>query len=100
MKGEMMSKYQEALDELFDNATNGEPLYVKQKYFNGIKECKDELQELVDKATPKKPNKLSEEESGRFLTDYAHSCSCCGEYLEKSYVCCPYCRQDIDWSEE
>ena len=40
--------YQEALDELFDNATNGEPLYVKQKYFNGIKECKDELQELVN----------------------------------------------------
>lgn len=59
-------KYQEALDTLFADATNGEPIYVKQKHIKAITEYRDELQELVDiypeylelksRATPMKKN--------------------------------------------
>ena len=86
-----MNKYQEALDELFDNATNGEPLYVKQKYFNGIQECKNELQELVDKATPKKPMYAKRYPSS--------SCPNCFSNLGDNKYCRD-CGQAIDWSED
>lgn len=94
-----MRDYQEALDELFDNATNGEPLYVKQKYFNGIKECKDELQELVDKATPMKPDKhvLLERDHLGFPTQ--GYCKKCGTSLLVKNNYCGRCGQALDWSK-
>ena len=84
----MMSKYQEAWQTI--------KFIIRDALFyqNSIAT----IEKLVNKTIPKKPNKLSEEEGGRFLTNYNHACEC-GEWVEKSYVCCPYCRQDIDWSE-
>lgn len=69
----MMKDYQGALNELFENATNGEDLYVKQKHIKVITECRDELQELVDKAKPMKPYIQVEDE-----------------------ICCPYCHEPIE----
>ena len=43
-----MNKFQEALDELYSEATNGENEFIKQKYIRSINENKAVLQELID----------------------------------------------------
>jgi len=43
-----MNKFQEALNELYAEATNGENEFIKQKYIRSINENKEVLQELID----------------------------------------------------
>lgn len=81
-----MNKYQEALDRLFMWSTNG---YCALEY--GSKEYEDLkaiLQELVDRATPKKPIKDSHSISACsncgciFLSGKPNYCSNCGQALD------------------
>lgn len=106
------SKYQEALDRLCEN-----------DYFDEKGNCNCELivmdrillQELVDKATPKRPilNKIWEDEDTKNIYDeYGRInetlCVCpnCGESdiydfeYNTRFKCCSNCGQRIDWSDE
>lgn len=95
-----VNEYQDSLNELYENATNGEDVYIKQKHIKGITECRDVLQELVDKATPKKPIK---EELVDFCEDdfTRYSCPICNYTLKTNHSCSNNeCRQAIDWSKD
>lgn len=102
-----MNKYEEALDELsfpLDDSSCGGCKC-------GTSDCQDckkaqavfKLQELVEKATPKKPIK---EENGKGITRYF--CPNCSEMYECHWKdeirneapYCYLCGQAIDWSEE
>ena len=128
-----MNRYQEALDELCDHAMEYEEDYDWDENPCGdyvslnkehLKELKEPLQELVDKATPKKPIKKY------YITSYGNNgrkkrldirCSCCnsaftngirssvGVYSSKeadfintvnNQKFCMFCGQAIDWSDE
>ena len=106
----MMNKYQKALDELSypheDSSCGGCKC--------GVSDCQDckkalavyKLEELVEKATPKKP-------ISKYIVDGRY-CVCpeCGALLDeecllKTHEClreghqyCHVCGQAIDWSEE
>ena len=41
-------EYQEALDELYEDATNGEDITIKEKFKSAIDFNKGRLQELID----------------------------------------------------
>lgn len=103
----MKNKYQEALDNL-----------VYCKSITRCKECKHKnlctmerdsktLQELVDKATPKKPTKTSEEVrilgvSTTFTMWYRYCPSCRVMLNPNGYEKPNYCRecgQHLDWSD-
>jgi hypothetical protein len=78
-----MNKYQEALDALECSA-----------YYGGEKgENVEQLQELVDRATPKKPylNKRNTIQCGNCGSDI---------YIRKGYFYCGGCGHKIDWSED
>ena len=77
-----MNKYQEVLNEMYA-VLNDSNRFHKQK---------DLLQELVDKATPKKPRKYTTNGFDEF------ECDLCGDYINGSY--CHNCGQKIDWSGE
>jgi hypothetical protein len=106
------SKYQEALDRLCEN-----------DYFDENGNCNCDLivmdrillQELVDKATPKRPilNKIWEDEDTKNIYDeYGRInetlCVCpnCGESdiydfeYNTRFKCCSNCGQVIDWNDE
>lgn len=100
-----MNKYQCALKVyscLQNEETVGE--YTPLEYSL----AKDDLQELVERATPKKVIKLSEKDHG-----YTHRCQKCNQlvgtivtsrngifsYIEHDEFC-PSCGQALDWSEE
>ena len=108
----MESKYQEALDRLCEN-----------NYFDEKGNCNCDLivmdrillQELVDKAAPKRPilNKIWEDEDTKNIYDeYGRInetlCVCpnCGESdiydfeYNTRFKCCSNCGQRIDWSDE
>lgn len=90
-----MNKYQGALDRLFMWATNGYcALEVPSEEYEDLKEI---MQELVDKATPKKP--IFYVESGYF-TDLCPVCKCMVDADDRY---CSYCGQRISqrlsWSE-
>ena len=108
----MESKYQEALDRLCEN-----------DYFDENGNCNCDLivmdrillQELVDKATPKRPilNKIWEDEDTKNIYDeYGRInetlCVCpnCGESdiydfeYNTRFKCCSNCGQVIDWNDE
>lgn len=107
----MENKYQEALDRLCEN-----------NYFDEKGNCNCDLivmdriflQELVDKATPKRPilNKIWENEDTKTIYDECGRinellCVCpnCGESAiydfeyNKRFKCCSHCGQRIDWSD-
>ena len=106
-----MNKYQEALNSIEEKTTK-----IIEHCLPAIKirYCGDEvdiLQELVDKATPKKPikNKLGK----IFLLDRlvgieaTYTCPNCGNALLKHYMnerqetrCCWDCGQALDWRGE
>ena len=98
-----MNKYQEALDSIkytvVDIAADGyhEPKTVED--FN-YEQCLL-MQELVDKATPRKPLLYSNDEGKDFWY-----CPTCQEYLgndTEEDLCgdyCIWCGQKIDWGEE
>lgn len=99
-----VNEYQDSLNELYENATNGEDVYIKQKHIKGITECRDVLQELVDKATPKKPIVEAKETKYKKSTIHEHipHCPICNTRLFLIGACCPNneCRQAIDWSKD
>ena len=92
----MMNKYQEALDILHGFA-NGNLIRETTCDYQRDKndEYKDILQELVAKATPKKPLGLSLTHDGR-----VGNCPFCKKLVrERSKNICE-CGQKLDWSDE
>lgn len=100
------SKYQEALDRLCEN-----------DYFDENGNCNCDLivmdrillQELVDKATPKKPVRVCcEPEEEWDNEEEFYNCPNCGEPLPYNFdydypiknKCCLECQQVLDWSDE
>lgn len=109
------SKYQEALDrtkEIYEVICDE----LKSKELTSkTNEDVEVLQELVDKATPKRPilNKIWEDEDTKNIYDeYGRInetlCVCpnCGENdiydfeYNTRFKCCSNCGQRIDWSDE
>lgn len=83
-----MNKYEEA----FHNLCGGDYSYEKWLDSASI------INELVEKATPKKPIQLENKDR--------HKCPSCGSQLpfkknalKKKIICCNKCTQMIDWSE-
>lgn len=103
-----VNEYQDSLNELYENATNGEDVYIKQKHIKGITECRDVLQELVDKEKPKKPIRirLNRYEFDDCEVDVCPNC----KNIEQTIVSddgsgqrfkrCHECGQKIDWSKD
>lgn len=101
-----MSKYQKALENIgmtvIDSLSNGydSPKYVKDFCYGDY----NILQELVDKATPKKPIYKDD----LFVSKRHLFCAHCGSRLSNSYnfidrtmyTYCPYCGGKQDWSGE
>ena len=87
-----MNKYEEAFDEL------KEVLYLPDKY---LEKRLNILQELVEKATPKKLNNFTIWNSVWEIV-LGGRCVCCNKILssdrEEKY--CSRCGQAIDWSED
>ena len=91
-----MNKYQEALNQIKHE------LYAEEDDYNVSL-----MQELVDKATPKKPYKqmmtscLEGANSNRTAI-YQLSCRNCDSTFEENCddLNCRYCGQAMDWSEE
>ena len=81
-----MNKYQDALDFIIA-ATNGG---------NGMVKELNTLQELVDKATPKKVEKNIEDVS------YCPNCKVvvANKNIINDLNYCHYCGQAVDWSDE
>ncbi|WP_286154380.1 hypothetical protein [Thomasclavelia cocleata] len=102
------SKYQKALDNLVNNSCPKKVSCTECEIninCNCIaKEYVDTLQELVDKATPKKPIYKDD----LFVSKRHLFCAHCGSRLSNSYnfidrtmyPYCPYCGGKQDWSDE
>lgn len=100
-----MNKYQEALDCLkdtkCDEINNCEQCSLTS--YCGHYQCIKTLQELVDKATPKKvcctyaphPTMESDQEFEYYY------CPTCEEWLDERDInkYCPLCGQKLDWSD-
>jgi len=87
-----MSKYQNALDNLYDEAM------ISSAEETLINECKDTLQELVDK---EKPMLVTDIHVDEFYCPKCHSeitHSKCDIESRPSY--CENCGQKLDWSDE
>ena len=92
-----MNKYQEALDylavslQVFDETVDDKP--YRDELDSKRETARKELQELVDKATPKKP---VQKPAGRKI------CPNCKRSTarEVSPLYCCICGQRLDWSEE
>lgn len=86
------SKYQEAKSNIVNTLVRQ---IGYEAYKNLYSEDFDTLQELVDKATPKRPilNKIWEDEDAKNIYD---------EYgrINETLCVCPNCGQRIDWSDE
>lgn len=86
-----MNKYQEALSEVIRmSAQSDEPFPTEEV---------EALQELVDRATPKKA-KLSNEQKIRYVQTYV--CPTCGKEFTGGKLSnyCYRCGQALDWGEE
>ena len=103
-----MNKYQEALDylavslQVFDETVDDKP--YRDELDAKRETARKELQELVDKATPKKPkirafNEAKSWECVNYLTE-REACSLCERKFICKYKYCPNCGQRIDWSED
>lgn len=103
-----MNKYQEALDRILNDDYDFPHDFYGEDKATQIDCDIDTLQELVDKATPKKVIKLKKEQYG-----YTHQCPVCEQlvgtivmsrnnefspYIEENDYCCS-CGQALDWSE-
>jgi|GEM_PF-1553020 len=95
----MMDKYQEALNWIVKTlkAYESESDYgFSKKGKCNFLERKSTLQELVQKATPKKCYKNA-------ITQVSHydMCPNCNERISPfTYKYCPHCGQRLDWSNE
>ena len=95
-----MNKYQDALDFIEKNSCHQKKA-CNECDFNRIcnsfaKEKLDVLQELVDKATPKKVEKNIEGAS------YCHNCKVvvANKNIINDLNYCHYCGKALDWSDE
>ncbi len=89
-----MNKYQEALDLLAIQTDN------EITYQDEINHYVNTLQELVDKATPKKPIERHYEDEGE--PEYIKVCcpAGCKVQVGSYYNFCPECGQALDWSDD
>lgn len=87
-------KYQEALLELGEYTVVLSWSKNQTCSINELNEFKL-LQELVDKATPKKP--IEEIDSYDDFDCSVHYCPNCKNEVDEAY--CPACGQKIDWSD-
>lgn len=107
-------KYQEALDRLLNDDYDFSHDFYEDDKATAMEHDIDTLQELVDKATPKRPilNKIWEDEDTKNIYDECGRinellCVCpnCGESAiydfeyNKRFKCCSHCGQRIDWSD-
>lgn len=83
-----MNKYQNSLDN-FVKALN---LFTN---FKSMHEWKSDLQELVDKATPKKPKNWTVRYRG-----IEFNCPVCNRLYTERVNFCSSCGQAIDWSKK
>lgn len=95
-----MSKYQEALDLLKCNSeqyiANNSIGIKMERRFNESDEANKSLQELVDKATPKKPKVISKPYGNLIFEEYR--CPVCNAQMGRNDCCSNNeCRQAIDW---
>lgn len=98
------SKYQEALDRVKEIYIYLCDEFNLKKSAVKMNDDIEVLQELVDKAVPKKPFYEADgyDENGELIYD---TCICpnCNHYYEvdyDDYDYCPNCGQAIDWSDE
>ena len=106
-----MNKYQEAINELKNNLLNDKEGDLYYEHCNGNDKyvlTKDEmiaLQELVDRATPKKVD------ASKVITVYDYStnqyetivpCPNCANNIpfDNGFKFCPHCGQALDWGDE
>ena len=99
MENLQVNKYQFDLDKLFRFATldSSGNQGVNNYIFQDLEKTKNTLQELVDKATPKKPigerlDRLCPNCEKRLYWD-DETC----DYIYEDY--CIHCGQHLDWSE-
>lgn len=104
-----MNKYQVALNVIKEkrNIISFEFAIVDDNDISKHFEATEVLQELVDRATPKKPNKETDSVYGT-----SYYCSNCGTFItriideqRKEEIFnkdkgCKHCLHEIDWSEE
>ena len=91
-----MNKYQEALSNIRYYYAQSQKYKKLQKY-NAIRQL-ETLQELVDKATPKK---LKGWRVGRLLNrGIEFNCPVCNRLYTERVNFCSSCGQAIDWSNE
>ena len=104
----MPNKYQEALNYIVRNSCYKKTICSECNMHNNChipaKRYVDILQELVDKATPTKPNIYGDgyDEQGELIYDM-YDCPRCGKSYEidyEKYKYCPNCGQAIDWSDK
>lgn len=109
-----MNKYQEALDRIGRNYYLSQESGDFEHFENLYLENKKTLQELVDKATPKKPkiNIIEVGLHGLGIMSTNIDCPCCGPDVwvlghkinkpnaYRMNEVCSRCGQALDWSEE
>lgn len=86
-----MNKYQDSLDNFvkaLSHFTN----------FKSIHDWKSDLQELVDRATPKKPKNWKAERRLNGAVEF--NCPVCNRLYNERVNFCSSCGQAIDWREE
>lgn len=103
-----MNKYQEALDylavslQVFDETVDDKP--YREELDSKRETARKELQELVYKATPKKPKIRAFNEAEPWdCADYLverEACPLCGRKLLDKDPYCYICGQAIDWSTD
>lgn len=99
-----ISKYQEALDGLVNVKENfvyheGKMIQIKNIDYAKL------LQELVDRATPIKPNRVickTQISKYSIMIEHKVYCPICNTKISIEGNCCPNndCRQAIDWSQD
>lgn len=85
-----MNKYQDSLDNFvkaLSNFTN----------FKSIHDWKSDLQELVNKATPKKPKNWKAERRLNGAVEF--NCPVCNRLYTERVNFCSSCGQRIDWGK-
>ena len=97
-----MNKYQEALDYLVGELKGCDEAISDFEYrqeLNSKREAAEKLlQELVDKATPKKPKNWKAEK--RISGKVEFNCPVCNRLYTDRINYCSSCGQALDWSED
>lgn len=100
------SKYQEALDRLLNDEYDFPHDFYGEDKATAMEHDIDTLQELVDKATPKKPVRVCcEPEEEWDNEEEIYNCPNCGEPLPYNFdydyqiknKCCLECQQVLNW---